>query len=142
MTRIDFHVLPEDGGRRQHDHYLCQMVEQLWRGGRKVHLHCADEAMQTAFDELLWTFNDTSFLPHAATGTPEADAAAVTLGCGTARPASAEVLVNLQPEVPAFFSQFETVIETTGPDEAARAAARLRYRFYKDRGYPLEMVKV
>ena len=142
MTRIDFHVLPEDGNRRQHDQYLCRMVEQLSRGGRRVHLHCADEPMQTALDELLWTFSDTSFLPHAPADSPDANAVRVTLGHGDARPASAEVLVNLQAEVPAFFSQFETVIETTGPDEATRAAARLRYRFYKDRGYPLEMVKV
>jgi DNA polymerase-3 subunit chi len=141
MTRIDFHVLP-DGSQRQHDIYICQLVERAWREGRHVHLHCETESLQQTLDELLWTFNDISFLPHAPAGTPEAEAVAVTLGYGTARPASAEVLVNLEPEVPAFFSQFETVIETTGPDDAARSAARLRYRFYKDRGYPLEMVKV
>lgn len=141
MTRIDFHVLPEDGNRRQHDQYLCRMVEQLWRGGRTVHLHCADADTQTALDDLLWTFSDTSFLPHAVADSPEAAGVRVTLGHGDARPASAEVLVNLQAQVPEFFSQFEIVVETTGPDDAARAAARLRYRFYKDRGYPIEMVK-
>jgi DNA polymerase-3 subunit chi len=52
------------------------------------------------------------------------------------------VLVNLKVEVPPCFSQFEQVIETTGPDEASRAQARLRFRFYKDRGYPIDTIKV
>ena len=66
----------------------------------------------------------------------------VTLGHGQQAPQSAELLVNLQRDVPPFFSQFEQVVETTGPDEATRALARNRYRFYKDRGYPLETIKV
>ena len=50
-----------------------------------------------------------------------------------------DTLVNLHPEVPGFFSQFERVIETTGHDDHTRQLARERYRFYKDRGYLLAM---
>jgi DNA polymerase-3 subunit chi len=141
MTRIDFHVLP-DGSQRQHDIYICQLVERAWREGRHVHLHCETETLQQALDELLWTFHDASFLPHAPADSPDAAQVRVTLGHGQQAPQSAELLVNLQREVPSFFSQFEQVVETTGPDEAARAQARNRYRFYKDRGYPLETIKV
>ena len=96
--------------------------------------------MQDALDELLWTFSDTSFLPHAAVGSDEAASIAVTVGCTDHLPAQAEVLVNLDVAVPPFFSQFERVIETTGSDEHEKAQARQRYRFYKDRGYPIETV--
>ena len=139
MTKVDFHVLPLQA-RRQHDVYVCQVVERAWRAGQRVHIHCLDRDMQEALDDLLWTFSDTSFLPHAAVDSDDAAASAVTLGCAERLPTQAEVLVNLDVAVPPFFSQFERVIETTGSDEHEKTQARLRYRFYKDRGYPIDTI--
>lgn len=139
MTRIDFHVLPTQG-RRQHDVYVCELVERAFRAGRRVHVHCLDADMVTAFDELLWTFHDTSFVPHAVAGSADAAAAPVLLDASLAPPVTADLLINLHVEVPPFFSQFEQVIETTGEDEQAKAIARGRYKFYKDRGYPIATV--
>ena len=139
MTRVDFHVLPTQP-RRQHDVYVCQLVERAWRAGQRVHVHCLDRDMLEALDDLLWTFSDTSFLPHAAVDIEAAAATPVTLGCANSLPAEASVLVNLDVAVPPFFSQFERVIETTGSDEHEKAQARQRYRFYKDRGYPIETI--
>jgi DNA polymerase-3 subunit chi len=96
--------------------------------------------MLAAMDELLWTFHDTSFVPHALAGSAEAPDVPVVLAASLDPPAGAEVLVNLHDEVPPFFSRFEQVIETTGEDERSRALARGRYRFYKDRGYPIATV--
>jgi DNA polymerase-3 subunit chi len=53
-----------------------------------------------------------------------------------------DVLVNLASTVPAFFSRFNRVAELVGNDEAARAAARERYRFYQERGYTLNTHKL
>jgi DNA polymerase-3 subunit chi len=136
MTSIDFHVLPAQA-RRQHDVCVCELIERTWQAGRQIYVHCLDEDMTTSIDELLWTFHDTSFVPHAVAGAADAVTAKVLLGSGIAAPESMDVLLNLHTEVPAFFSQFEQVIETTGHDEHTRQLARERYRFYKDRGYPL-----
>lgn len=142
MTRVDFHVLPAQS-RREHDVYICALIEKAWREGRRVHVHCLDDAMAASFDQLLWTFRDTSFVPHALSQ-PGGDTAVapVILGSAATPPESAEVLVNLHSDVPAFFSQFEQVIETAGDNEDTRAQARARFRFYKDRGYPIETHKV
>ena len=136
MTSIDFHVLPAQA-RRQHDVCVCELVERAWQAGRQVYVHCLDEDMAASLDELLWTFHDTSFVPHALAGSPDAAHAKVLLGCAQAPPESMDTLVNLHAEVPGFFSQFERVIETTGHDDHTRQLARERYRFYKDRGYLL-----
>ncbi len=48
-----------------------------------------------------------------------------------------QILVNLSPEAPAQFASFERLIEVVGAGEAERAAGRERYRFYRERGYPL-----
>jgi DNA polymerase-3 subunit chi len=49
----------------------------------------------------------------------------------------AEVLVNLHPEPPPFFSRFERLAEIVAADDDALAAGRARYRFYRERGYEL-----
>jgi DNA polymerase-3 subunit chi len=136
VTTVDFHVWPEEA-RRQHDVRVCELVERAWQAGREVYIHCLDDDMAQSLDDLLWTFHDTSFVPHALAGTPESAHVKVVLGTSAAAPAGMDTLINLHVEVPGFFSQFEQVLETTGHDPHTRQLARERYRFYKDRGYPL-----
>ncbi|MGH8595776.1 MAG: DNA polymerase III subunit chi [Gammaproteobacteria bacterium] len=136
MTNIEFYVLG-DQARRQHDVFVCELIERAWCAHKRVHLHCLDQDMLESMDEILWTFHDISFIPHAILGSPEAAMAPVTLGCVEPNVDAIDTLFNLHSEVPTFFSQFEQVIETTGHDEHTRSLARARYRYYKDRGYPL-----
>ena len=49
-----------------------------------------------------------------------------------------DVLINLAPEVPNFFSRFARLAEPLDQEPGIREAGRERYRFYRDRGYPLE----
>ena len=49
----------------------------------------------------------------------------------------AAVLINLHDAAPPFFSRFERLAEIVGADEAGTAAARERFRFYRERGYEL-----
>ncbi|THA38965.1 DNA polymerase III subunit chi, partial [Streptomyces sp. A1136] len=47
------------------------------------------------------------------------------------------VLINLSGNTPEHFARFERMFEIISSDEADKAAGRDRYRFYKERGYPL-----
>jgi DNA polymerase-3 subunit chi len=40
-------------------------------------------------------------------------------------------------DVPAFFSRFERVVEIIEADDSLKQAGRLRYQYYKVRGYEL-----
>ena len=53
-----------------------------------------------------------------------------------------DVLVNLAVEVPGAASRYERVIESAGFDDTTRAVARERYRYYQERGFPLNTHKV
>jgi DNA polymerase-3 subunit chi len=44
----------------------------------------------------------------------------------------------LQHPQPVFFSRFRRLIEIVGLDEADKAKARIRYKFYRDRGYEIK----
>jgi len=49
-----------------------------------------------------------------------------------------DILINLTPSHPVFFSRFRGLIELVGMDDADRSAARARFRFYRDRGYEIK----
>jgi len=141
MTRVDFYVI-DNPDERRHARLVCRLAEKAWREGHRVHMRCRSEAEVDAFDALLWTFKDTAFVPHARSDSDEAGDVAITIGGNDATPDSTAVLINLGEDVPAFFSRFDRVMETTGIDDAERSAARERYRFYQERGYTLKTHKL
>ena len=141
MTRVDFYVL-DNPDERQHRQLICRLTEKAWHAGRTVHIRCESEESAAALDDLLWTYKDTSFLPHATQDSAAADRVPVTLGHDSQMPNSTDVLINLAHDVPDYFSRFERVMETTGSDTTARNAARERYRFYQERGYALATHKL
>ena len=103
-------------------------------------MHCPDHQVATRFDELLWTFRDTSFLPHAVL--PCEHEVPVGIGTAAAPGPGYDLLINLTHSVPEFFSRFERVVETTGCNDEQRQSARERYRYYQQRGYALETHKI
>lgn len=140
MTRVDFYVL-EDSAAQARERFACRLTEKAWRLKHSVYLFAASPAEAQRLDSLLWTFSDRSFLPHVLDA-PDLDpalAAATPVRVGAGEPAfEAELLVNLGADVPLFFSRFARVAEIVGGDDAQRALARERFRFYRDRGYAME----
>lgn len=145
MTRVDFYVL-EDGAGSARERFACRLVEKAWRLKHTIYLHTASAAEAQRLDGLLWTYSDQAFLPHVLQG-PGLDpalaaATPVRVGTGPEPGFEAQVLVNLDHDVPLFFSRFERVAEIVAGDEAGRAVARERFRFYRDRGYALETHRI
>ena len=137
MTKVDFYLLPASGNAREL--FACRLTEKAYRLGHRVYLLAPDRPAALELDELLWTFSQGSFVPHAivSTATP-ADDHPVLIGHEEPPPAFGEVLVNLAAEIPPWFGRFARVAELVGADDAARASGRERYRFYRERGYPLD----
>tara|TARA_Y100000590_G_scaffold235338_1_gene264991 strand:+ start:155 stop:598 length:444 start_codon:yes stop_codon:yes gene_type:complete len=141
LTRIDFYVL-DNPNERQYRHLICRLTQKAWEEGRTVHIRCEDAESSTTLDDLLWTYKDTSFLPHAVQSLGDATPVPVTLGHDLQIPNTTDVLINLALDIPDYFSRFDRLMETTGYDQNAREAARERYRFYKERGYELNTHKL
>lgn len=135
LTRVDFYSTRADGPLVR-ERIACRLVEKAVRLGHRLHIHLVGEQELAALDELLWTYRDASFVPHARMGTD--DAVAVTLGTGDAPEPVPQVLVILHPEIPSFFSRFERVAEIVSADSEVLETGRKHFRFYRDRGYPLQ----
>jgi DNA polymerase III subunit chi len=136
MTRVDFYIL-KDTGDPARVLFACRLTEKAVQQGHQVYINTESAVQLQQLDDLLWTFRAGSFLPHAVDDGEDNGEQPVLLAHGMEPRDSHDVLVNLSNDVPPFFSRFNRVAELVGGDEAQRAGARNRYRFYKDRGYTL-----
>lgn len=142
MTEVSFYLV-EDGAENAGMRFACRLAEKAHAQGRRLYFHVENEAAGAALDELLWTFRQGSFIPHAPAAALEGedDPTPVAIGTGGEPPPGFDdVLVNLTAEVPDFFSRFHRTVEIVTP--ATRDAGRRRYRFYQERGYSLETHRV
>jgi DNA polymerase-3 subunit chi len=137
MTRIDFYILSQQHAEAR-QRFACRLAAKAWQQGHRVYIHTEGPEQSRRLDELLWTFNTDSFIPHSLDDDAAADTVPVHIGHSGDPQHHDEVLINLAPEVPLFFSRFERVIELVDPHEETRRQGRERFRFYRDRGYPLE----
>ena len=137
MTRVDFYISPALTATARQQ-LACRIAEKAYLKQHPIYLHVADDAQAEQLDTLLWVFRPGSFIPHCRSHDPLAAASPVLIGSGEPPVMANGVLINLCDEVPAYFSRFERVAEVVSGDESARQRARQRYKFYRERGYPLE----
>lgn len=143
MTRIDFYLLPADvlgDAAAGIVPTVCRLCDKATAQGLKLYLHVPDAALADDLDGALWSQRQGSFISHERyRGKPAEEPQPMAL-IGDLEPPSThlDVLFNLAPEVPAFFSRFERVLEVVPGDAEARERCRERYKFYRDRGYELK----
>lgn len=135
MTQVDFYILPSESDRERQQ-FACRLTEKAFKLGHKVYIHSRDAEQAAAMDKLLWSFRNSSFVPHAL----QHDASDEPVIIGFEQPPTtfSEVMINLSHDVPGFFSRFERVTEVVVTDPLITEATRENYRFYRDRGYPLK----
>jgi DNA polymerase-3 subunit chi len=137
MTRIDFYLLDDatEGGK---DAAVCKLAHKAFRLGHRIYILTRNDEDAKRLDHLLWTFSDTSFIPHGL-GTQPADAnLPVLLGKEEPPATHDDVLIQIAPDAPEFFSRFQRVAELVDGSDDGKTRARERFRFYRDRGYTLQ----
>ena len=137
MTRVDFYVTSnmDQDARLQ---LACRIAEKAYNLSHQVYIHTDDVSAASKLDELLWTFRQGSFIPHCLNNATELSDSPVVIGCDNLPAVSPQVLINMASTVPEFFTRFGRIAEIVGGDEPTRQAARTRFKFYRERGYPLE----
>ncbi|SAL01320.1 DNA polymerase III subunit chi [Caballeronia calidae] len=133
MTRIDFHTNVGDPLA-----YACRLARKAYLSGQPV-VVLAEPKRLAAFDEQLWTFQPLEFVPHCMAKSPLAEDTPVVLTSNLDEAPYHHVLVNIGAPVPGQFARFERLIEIVGSDADELAAGRERFRFYRDRGYVIDL---
>lgn len=137
MTKIDFYILKNNATLNRAT-LACRLAEKAYQQQHHIYIHADSQQDAQRLDDLLWTFNQGSFLPHEIIEANTPCTAPIKIGFAETVLDDYDVLINLGHEIPKHFSRFTRVAELVEADEQARQQARERFRFYRDRGYPLE----
>lgn len=135
MTRVGFYVV-QAADQKQRLRVAVRLADKAFAQGLRIFINAVDEAQARALDELLWSYRPASFLPHGLQGDDGADT--IAIGWGQDPESHNDLLINLQLEIPSFFSRFARVAEVVTQDPTSLAALRKSWKFYQERGYQLE----
>src|SRR5262245_42900467 len=106
MTQIDFYTQVPDKLR-----LACALAGKACSQGLKILIYCPDAETVQRLDRLLWTTPAIGFIPHCAPHDPLAAVTPVIVDCQGDSELHDDVLLNLRPEWPPFFSRFRRLVE-------------------------------
>jgi DNA polymerase III subunit chi len=141
LTSIDFYFNAAD--RLE---VACRLAGKALQQQKRVLIYAprADDAQR--LDRLLWTAQAVSFIPHCMAHDPLAADTPVLIATGDEAyrtgdlapvATNCEVLINLAADHPPFFERHERLLEIVAQEEEERRAGRARFKYYRERGYPL-----
>ena len=137
MTLIDFY-----SGSNDKLLTVCRLSAKAIQQNLKITIYTPDTKIADQLDSLLWNFSSTAFIPHCRVGDKLAFETPVTISQNEESLPHDNILINLHDSHPPFFSRFLRLIEISGSTDEDTEAARVRYRFYKDRGYEIRHHKL
>jgi DNA polymerase III subunit chi len=137
--RVDFYVL-KSVAPRQRWTFACRLIEKAYLLDLRVVIVNDTLPDAQVLDDLLWTFNERSFIPHEICLEEHAANAAtmVHLTAGPAVPPSADLLVNLSARLPAQWERYTRIAEIIDADAERRRLGRERFKSYRDLKVALE----
>lgn len=133
MTRVEFFFNVEDKLAK-----AAELCEKAVDKGRQLTIFTQGDAMDGALQQRLWQQSATSFLASAKTDEAIGQLSAIVFVRNSENLIQDDILINLRTEHPPFFSRFRYLIELVSNNDADKDAARVRFRFYRDRGYEIK----
>ena len=133
MSRADFYII---NGKTSAPRFSCSIASKAWASGNSVFIITRNEDEAGEIDDLLWTYHDISFVPHARINNSSSDVP-VLIGWNGGDTPEADVIINLTDSIPDCVSSFERIIEIIPEDPALKTRGRERYRRYRELGFEL-----
>ena len=137
--RVDFYVL-KSAAPQQRWAFACRLTEKAYLRDLSVVIVSDSPAQAMALDDLLWTFNERSFIPHqiCVNDQPPDPATKVYLAALPVDAPPADLLVNLADRLPAHWERYPRIAEIIDADEERRRLGRERFKSYRDLKVALE----
>jgi DNA polymerase-3 subunit chi len=137
--RVDFYVL-KSAAARQRRAFACRLTEKAYLKDLKIVIVNDTLTDAQALDDLLWTFNERSFIPHKLCEDAQSfdPATPVHLILESADIPKADLLVNLAHRLPAHLERCTRIAEIIDADDERRRLGRERFKAYRDLKLTLE----
>ena len=135
MVRVDFAVGAADRVRQ-----ACHTTLRQFLAGRQLTVYCSDPRRLRAFDEQLWSVDDTAFVPHVMAGDPLAPVTPVIMVANGLESALAHRvqplwLLNLDDNCPPVLQGVARVLEIVSDHDEDKTLARARWKAYQAAGH-------
>jgi DNA polymerase-3 subunit chi len=138
MAQVDFYILPENG---KQEHFACALIHKAWKQGNNIFVNTRSESEAAAFDDLLWTFKDISFLPHCLAANNYTENSPIVIShddqTNSQIPGHTSIMLNLTDQMPRDTNKLKRILEIVAGSESERQQARKRYAEYRDQGHEL-----
>lgn len=139
QTQVHFYLLPDDTASDVNAHLLqaCVQASYCFRNQQKVYVFTNDQPSAHQIDELLWSFEPDSFVPHNLVGEGPSYGAPVEIGF-TAPKNRRPFLINLASRIPSFAKQYSHIIDFVPAEPSLKQQARERFKQYRQAGFHIE----
>ena len=122
---------------------ICEIVEQFYNDNKSVCIFTDSKETASGLDSMLWSFNQTSFIPHDIVDSEEAQSdAPVKIIYNEIDTIHADVLIiarHITRENILLVGKFHTIIDFAELwDENLKMLSRERYSFLKELGFDLQ----
>ncbi len=132
MTAVQFYHLTATPMERA----LPKLAEKAYGGGFRTHLLLDAPERVDYFNQLLWTYDQNSFLPHGTRGDAEPEMQPVFLSAELDAPNAPDLLFVTEGSVPPEPGKYKRILDMfDGKSEERTQAARERWKQYKAAGH-------
>lgn len=135
MSRVDFYILPDDS-RHNLQQFACRLTEKAYQQGHRILIKTDNADESRILDNLLWTFNDDTFIPHAVTGSSDNNEQPVLISHLKEPENNFQLLINLSSSTDNE-KQFERIAEILNQEATRKQVGRQHYKIYRDLGFEL-----
>ena len=131
--RVDFYIL-KSAAPKQRLAFACRLTEKAYLRDMSIVIVNETPADAKMLDEMLWTFNERSFVPHKvsvdeASFDPQTP---VHLILESTSVPAADLLINLGLHLPTQVQRYARIAEIVDADEERRRLGRERFKAYRD----------
>jgi DNA polymerase-3 subunit chi len=132
MTYIDFYFNVENKFNKIHEIIEREIVRK-----RKIFIHVDDLSGAKALSDFLYTASLASFLPHSVGHYEEMTPIHIDWDH---KFVTDDFMINLKSDILPAFSRYLRLIEIVSQNEEDKKTARDRLKFYRDRGYEIQLI--
>jgi len=132
-ARIDFYVLKNQSPNGRYK-LACRIAEKAYLSEHKIYLRTNNSEESQLLDDLLWTFSQSSFVPHDLNGSSDSRPSPVLIGIEPPKNEPIDILISVADKPIVDFSSYARIAEVVGFDKNEKELGRTRFRYYRDHG--------
>jgi DNA polymerase-3 subunit chi len=137
--RVDFYVLQSQAPQSRLS-FACRLTAKAYLQDLSIVIWSGTAGDAKLCDDLLWTFDDRSFVPHRLNAGSEPPDAGTPVHVMLELDAveRADLLINLADRLPAGLARFARIAEIVDAGPECRRLGRERFKTYRDQKLALE----